>query len=61
MAKLLGIPTDVVDATEHLLRPRRPWAPRAVDLGTVNGRHFTFAAGMGLDASVVERVDPIRR
>jgi diacylglycerol kinase family enzyme len=57
VAKLLGIPTDVVDATEHLLGLADTWAPRAVDLGTVNGRHFTFAAGMGLDASVVERVD----
>ena len=33
------------------------WAPRAVDLGRVNGRCFTFSAGIGLDASVVERVD----
>jgi diacylglycerol kinase family enzyme len=57
VAKLLGIPTDVVDATEHLLHLADRWAPRAVDLGLVNGRYFTFAAGMGLDASVVERVD----
>jgi diacylglycerol kinase family enzyme len=55
--KILGIPDDVVDATEHLLRLADAWAPRAVDLGRVNGRWFTFAAGMGLDASVVERVD----
>src|SRR3954454_7498398 len=57
VAKLLGIPTDVVDATEHLLHLADRWAPRTVDLGLVNGRYFTFAAGMGLDASVVERVD----
>jgi diacylglycerol kinase family enzyme len=57
VAKLLGIPTDVVDATEHLLKLADNWAPRRVDLGVVNGRHFTFAAGMGLDASVVKRVD----
>jgi diacylglycerol kinase family enzyme len=57
VAKLLGIPTDVVDATEHLLGLADTWTTRTVDLGTVNGRHFTFAAGMGLDASVVERVD----
>ena len=55
--KMLGIPNDVVDATEHLLRLPDRWEPRAVDLGRVNGRWFTFAAGVGLDASVVERVD----
>ena len=27
--RMLGIPADVVDATEHLLRPRRRLAPRA--------------------------------
>ncbi len=56
-AKELGIPTDVVDATEHLLRLADRWEPRPVDLGMLNGRYFTFAAGMGLDASVVKRVD----
>jgi diacylglycerol kinase family enzyme len=55
--RMLGIPNDVVDATEHLLRLPDHWEPRAVDLGKVNGRWFTFAAGVGLDASVVERVD----
>jgi diacylglycerol kinase family enzyme len=55
--KMLGIPHDVVDATEHLLRMPDRWEPRGVDLGKVNGRWFTFAAGVGLDASVVERVD----
>jgi diacylglycerol kinase family enzyme len=56
-AKELGIPTDVVDATERLLRLADRWEPRPVDLGVLNGRYFTFAAGMGLDASVVKRVD----
>jgi diacylglycerol kinase family enzyme len=56
-AKELGLPTDVVDATEHLLGLADRWEPRAVDLGMLNGRYFTFAAGMGLDASVVKRVD----
>ncbi len=55
--RMLGIPTDVVDATEHLLRIAADWHPRRVDVGSVNGRLFTFAAGAGLDASVVRRVD----
>ncbi|HEX4466282.1 MAG TPA: diacylglycerol kinase family protein [Solirubrobacteraceae bacterium] len=55
--KLLGIPGDVVDATEHLLKMADDWKPRKVDIGVVNGRCFTFASGLGLDASVVERVD----
>jgi diacylglycerol kinase family enzyme len=56
-ARVLGIPNDVVDATEHLLRMADEWRPRAVDLGRVNERHFVFSAGVGLDASVVKNVD----
>ncbi len=55
--RLLGIPPEIVDATEHLLGLADDWRPRRVDLGDVNGRAFTFSAGVGLDASVVERVD----
>jgi diacylglycerol kinase family enzyme len=55
--RILGIPTEVVDATEHLLQLADAWQPRAVDVGRVNDRWFTFAAGTGLDASVVRRVD----
>ena len=56
-ARTLGIPNDVVDATEHLLHIADDFRPRRVDTGLVNGRHFVFASGIGLDASVVERVD----
>jgi diacylglycerol kinase family enzyme len=55
--RMLGIPADVVDATEHLLLMADDWHPRRVDLASVNGRKFLFSAGVGLDASVVERVD----
>jgi diacylglycerol kinase family enzyme len=55
--RLLGIPSDVIDATEHLLALATNWRTRAVDLGRVGERHFLFSAGVGLDASVVERVD----
>jgi YegS/Rv2252/BmrU family lipid kinase len=55
--RAIGIPTDVVDATEHLLLLADDFRPRRVDLGRINDRYFTFSAGVGLDASVVERVD----
>jgi diacylglycerol kinase family enzyme len=55
--RMLGIPTDVVDATEHILQLADDWRPRRLDLGHVNERKFLFSAGVGLDASVVERVD----
>jgi len=56
-AKLLGIPGDLLDATEHLLALADDWRQRSVDLGVVNGRCFTFNSGLGLDAMVVEQVD----
>jgi diacylglycerol kinase family enzyme len=56
--KMLGVPGDLVDATEHLLALADDgWHPHKVSLGVVNGRCFTFSSGLGLDASVVERVD----
>jgi diacylglycerol kinase family enzyme len=57
VCRTLGIPNDVVDATEHLLGLADDFRPRRVDLGNVNGRRFVFSCGMGLDASVTERVD----
>jgi diacylglycerol kinase family enzyme len=55
--RTLGIPNDVVDATEHLLRMADDFRPRRVDLGRIDDRYFVFSSGVGLDASVVERVD----
>jgi diacylglycerol kinase family enzyme len=56
-ARILGIPGELVDATEHLLAMADDWRVRKVDIGVVNGRYFTFNSGVGLDASVVEKVD----
>lgn len=65
--KMLGIPGELVDATEHLLALADDWRTRRVDLGVVSAdcaedvladhRCFTFASGLGVDASVVEQVD----
>src|SRR6201995_4127720 len=57
VARSLGIPNDVVDATEHLLSLADAWEPRKIDLGRVDERRFVFACGAGIDATVVKRVD----
>ena len=57
VCRTLGIPNDVVDATEHLLALADDWRPRKIDLGMVDDRHFVFACGVGIDATVVKRVD----
>jgi diacylglycerol kinase family enzyme len=57
VSRTLGMPNDVVDATEHLLSLADDWRPRKVDLGMVDDRYFVFACGAGIDASVVKRVD----
>jgi diacylglycerol kinase family enzyme len=57
VCRTLGIPNDVVDATEHLLALVDDWAPRKIDLGKIDGRHFVFSCGVGIDATVVKRVD----
>ena len=57
VCRTLGIPNDVVDATEHLLALADDWQPRKIDLGKVDERHFVFSCGVGIDATVVKRVD----
>jgi diacylglycerol kinase family enzyme len=57
VCRTLGIPNDVVDATEHLLAMLDEWQPRKIDLGRADGRHFVFSCGSGIDATVVKRVD----
>ena len=57
LLQMLGIPDDVIDATSTCSGCPPAGSRARVDLGRVDGRAFTFAGGMGLDASVVERVD----
>jgi diacylglycerol kinase family enzyme len=57
VCRSLGIPNDVVDATEHLLSLADDFNPRRIDLGMVDSRYFVFSCGAGIDASVVKRVD----
>jgi diacylglycerol kinase family enzyme len=57
VCRMLGIPTDVVDASEHLLSLADDLQARPIDLGRANGRYFVASAGVGLDADTARRVD----
>ncbi|HEU4448412.1 MAG TPA: diacylglycerol kinase family protein [Gaiellaceae bacterium] len=58
LPRALGLPRDPVEAARLLARSRRE---RRIGLGRVDGRRFTFAAGLGFDAELVRRVDALGR
>jgi diacylglycerol kinase family enzyme len=53
LPRALGLPRDPVDCARVLARGSQ----RRISLGRVNGRRFTFSAGLGLDAELVRRMD----
>ncbi len=59
-ARALGLPASPVEATSQLLHALAEGRRRTVGLGRADDRWFTFCAGMGLDASVVRRVEAKR-
>jgi diacylglycerol kinase family enzyme len=59
-ARAVGLPDDHIEATGQLLEALRDNRRRRIGLGRADGRWFTFTAGLGLDAEVVERVEQRR-
>jgi diacylglycerol kinase family enzyme len=57
LPRALGLPRDPVAAARRLAEGRR----RRISLGRVNGRRFAFAAGLGLDAELVRRMEALGR
>lgn len=53
LPRALGLPRDPVAAARLLAAGRT----RRISLGRANGRRFAFAAGIGLDAELVRRMD----
>ena len=53
LPRALGLPRDPVEAARAIARSRT----RRIGLGRANGRRFGFAAGLGLDAELVRRLD----
>lgn len=68
LARNLGYPNDLVEATAHLIEVVERGEPKRVSVGRIvaDGEHghleryFAFAAGMVLDAEIVRRVDHAR-
>ncbi|GAB2628813.1 diacylglycerol kinase [Paractinoplanes abujensis] len=59
-ARALGLPRDWVEGVSVILDGLRDGRHRVIGLGRADDRYFTFAAGMGLDAAVVRRVEQAR-
>jgi diacylglycerol kinase family enzyme len=57
LPRALGVPRDPVEAARALAAGRE----RRISLGRSNGRRFGFAAGIGLDAELVRRMDAFGR
>jgi diacylglycerol kinase family enzyme len=57
LPRVLGLPRSLDEAAERLCDALEEGSTRSIALGTVNGRRFTFAAGIGIDAEIVKRID----
>jgi diacylglycerol kinase family enzyme len=60
-SRALGLSRDPVDAARQVTDALTAGHTRRISLGRVNGRRFAFAAGIGLPAEAVRRVDELGR
>ena len=61
LPRALGVPHDPMAAAKQLAEAIVAGRTRRISLGRVNGRRFAFAAGVGIDAEAVRRVDEMGR
>jgi len=61
LPRALGVPHDPVAAAQQVSAAIVAGRTRRISLGRVNGRRFSFAAGVGIDAEAVRRVDEMGR
>jgi diacylglycerol kinase family enzyme len=59
-ARALGLPKGWAEGTSVILEALHAERVRTIGLGRADDRYFTFCAGLGLDASVVRRVEQAR-
>jgi diacylglycerol kinase family enzyme len=61
LPRALGLSRDPVAAAQQVAEALADGRTRRISLGRVNGRRFAFAAGIGLPAEAVRRVDSLGR
>jgi diacylglycerol kinase family enzyme len=61
LSRALGLQRDPVQAARQVADALSTGRTRRISLGRVNGRRFAFAAGLGLPAEAVRRVDDLGR
>jgi diacylglycerol kinase family enzyme len=61
LTRALGLSADPIVAAQRVADALAAGRTRRITLGRVNGRRFAFAAGIGLDAEAVRRVDELGR
>ncbi len=57
LPRALGLPNDLDEAVIRLCDALAEGSERSISLGKLNDRCFTFAAGIGIDAEIVKRID----
>jgi diacylglycerol kinase family enzyme len=60
-ARALGLPRGPADAAAIVAERIVDGSSRRITLGRVDGRRFSFSAGIGIDAATVRRVDALGR
>jgi diacylglycerol kinase family enzyme len=61
LPRALGIPRDPAKAALRIGGAIEVGRTRRISLGRVNGRRFSFSAGLGFDAEAVRRLDALGR
>ena len=59
-AQALGLPADPAAAIRRVRQVIAARSYRTIGLGLAGDRYFTFSAGLGMDAEVVQEVDRLR-
>ena len=57
LPRALGLPRKLEEAVARLCAALEEGSVRTINVGTLDDRQYTFAAGIGIDAEIVKRID----